>query len=298
MTARLVWDRDGRDWPNRDASQFVHAAGFRWHVQRAGTGTPVLLLHGSGASTHSFEDLFPLLAQRFHVIAPDLPGQGFSEEPPAQAFSMAGMARATADLLRKLDVEPQLIIGHSAGAAVGVRMSLDHLAAPKAIIGINAALLPFEAAAAPIYSGLAKLLALNPFVPWAFASLARRGATVDRLIDETGSRISARGLEFYRLLAGMTSHVGATLRMMANWNLAGLQKELPKLETPLHLLIGSRDRTISPRRAYEVKKLVPHCEVISLQGLGHLAHEEEPALIADHIFKIARAHDVELRHHD
>ncbi len=293
MTARLVWDRDGRDWPNREASQFVHASGFRWHVQRAGTGAPVLLLHGSGASTHSFEDLFPLLAQQFDVIAPDLPGQGFSEEPPAGAFSMHGMARSVSDLMRKINVAPQLIIGHSAGAAVGVRMSLDALSAPRAIIGINAALLPFEAAAAPIYSGLAKLLAINPFVPWAFASMARRGATVDRLIAETGSRISPRSLEFYRLLAGTTSHVGATLRMMANWHLADLQKDLRKLATPLHLIIGSRDRTIAPHRAHDVKKIVPHCDVISLQGLGHLAHEEQPALVADHILRIAQQHGLE-----
>jgi len=298
MTARLVWDRDGRGWPNREASQFVHASGFRWHVQRAGTGAPVLLLHGSGASTHSFEDLFPLLAQHYHVIAPDLPGQGFSEEPPSGAFRMQGMARSVSDLLRKLDVQPQLIIGHSAGAAVGVRMSLDGLCAPRAIIGINAALLPFEAAAAPIYSGLAKLLAMNPFVPWAFATMARRGATVDRLIEETGSRISSRSLEFYRLLAGTTSHVGATLRMMANWHLADLQKDLPKLRVPLHLIIGTRDRTIAPHRAYDVKKLVPQCEVISLQGLGHLAHEEEPALIAEHIRVIAHQHGVEASPHE
>ena len=45
----LVWSRDGADWPNREASTFVEAAGFRWHVQRMGEGPPLLLIHGTGA---------------------------------------------------------------------------------------------------------------------------------------------------------------------------------------------------------------------------------------------------------
>jgi magnesium chelatase accessory protein len=46
----LVWSRDGGDWPNREASSFVEAAGIRWHVQKMGEGAP-LLLNGTGAAT-------------------------------------------------------------------------------------------------------------------------------------------------------------------------------------------------------------------------------------------------------
>jgi magnesium chelatase accessory protein len=45
----LVWNRDGGDWPNREASGFVEAAGSRWHVQKMGQGPPLLLIHGTGA---------------------------------------------------------------------------------------------------------------------------------------------------------------------------------------------------------------------------------------------------------
>jgi len=75
------WELDGQDWPNRDCSRFMTAAGLRWHVQCAGTGPVCLLLHGTGASTHSFRDLLPQLAQTFTVVAPDLPGHGFTERP-------------------------------------------------------------------------------------------------------------------------------------------------------------------------------------------------------------------------
>jgi len=122
VTDRLVWERDGRDWPNRQASRFVQAVGLRWHVQVMGAGPVLLLLHGTGASTHSWRDLAPLLAKSFTVIAADLPGHGFTSTPPAHRLSLPGMAQSVAELLRVLDLRPTLVAGHSAGAAILVRM--------------------------------------------------------------------------------------------------------------------------------------------------------------------------------
>ena len=82
----LSWERDGRDWPNREASRFVEAGGLRWHVQQMGRGPVLLLLHGTGASTHSWRALLPLLAKSFTVVAPDLPGHGFTATPSGGAF--------------------------------------------------------------------------------------------------------------------------------------------------------------------------------------------------------------------
>src|SRR3954465_13439845 len=81
MSYFLSWDRDGRDWPHREASRFIEAAGLRWHVQIMGQGPAALLLQGTGGSTHSFRDLAPLLARRFTVVMPDLPGHGLNATP-------------------------------------------------------------------------------------------------------------------------------------------------------------------------------------------------------------------------
>src|SRR6476661_1964622 len=122
MSARLVWERDGRDWPNREASRFVEAGGLRWHVQimgkAIGEAPALLLLHGAGASTHSWRDLMPALAQDFCVIAPDLPGQGFTAAPHGDGYTLHGMARGIAALVSALNVAPQIIVGHSAGCAL------------------------------------------------------------------------------------------------------------------------------------------------------------------------------------
>ena len=79
------------DWPNRTASRYVEAGGLRWHVQSLGdTGPVILLLHGTGAATHSWAGLAPLLATRFRVVAPDLPGHGFSGAAVGAGMSLPG----------------------------------------------------------------------------------------------------------------------------------------------------------------------------------------------------------------
>ena len=130
----LVWSRDGADWPNRDASNFVEAAGIRWHVQQMGEGPSLLLIHGTGAATHSWRGLLPLLAQHFSVIAPDLPGHGFTQSPPSHRLSLPGMAADLGALLRKLEVRPEIAVGHSAGAAILARMCLAGRIAPRLLV--------------------------------------------------------------------------------------------------------------------------------------------------------------------
>ena len=85
------WQRDGGDWPNREASRFVRAAGLLWHVQVMGQGPVLLLLHGTGAATHSWRAMLPLLARHFTVVAPDLPGHGFTDAPATARLSLPGM---------------------------------------------------------------------------------------------------------------------------------------------------------------------------------------------------------------
>ena len=159
MGTKLSWSVDGSDWPNREASRFVDAAGYRWHVQVMGEGPVALLAHGTGAATHSWRALMPLLAKHFTVVAPDMPGHGFTETPPSRRLSLVSMARDIALLCKALGLMPQLAVGHSAGGAILGGMSLDRLIAPKLIVSLNGAFLPFGGVAALILSPLAMTLA-------------------------------------------------------------------------------------------------------------------------------------------
>ena len=278
---------DGR-WPNASASSRVEAGGLNWHVQDLGSGPPLLMLHGTGAATHSWRALAPLLSEHFRVIAPDLPGHGFSSAPAAaDGFSISGMARAVHALLERLRVDPPIAVGHSAGAAILVRMALDRLITPRVLISINGALLPMSGLPGWLFAPLARLMARGDFIPHWVARRARDRAIIERLIRNTGSHLDAEGIRCYQALAQWPRHVAAALQMMAQWDLQALANDLPRLQVPLVLLTSARDRTIPPEQSARVKSILPDAKSLSLGALGHLAHEENPALAADSILRMA-----------
>ena len=285
----LNWARDGRDWPNRQYSRFVQADGMQWHVQIAGQGPVLLLLHGTGAATHSWRAMLPLLAEHFMVVAPDLPGHGFTSRPPAGQMSLPGMARGVAALLARLKMQPFAVAGHSAGAAIAVEMCLNGLISPSALISLNGALLPFKGHGAGVFAPLARLFARSRLVPMLFSLHAADPQVVERLLDRTGSSIDADGVKHYARLARDSGHAGAALEMMANWNLPVLAAALPKLRTPLLMVVGDNDRSIPPADGVRVQRLVPGAKLVRLAGLGHLAHEERPAETAALMIDFAKA---------
>lgn len=272
---------DGDSWPHATHSRLVDAAGLRWHVQAwprpAGAMQDVLLLHGTGASTHSWRDVAPRLAERLGVWSLDLPGHAFSAPAPDGLDSLPGMATGIRALLQALGAEPAWIVGHSAGAAIAVQMALDDPHGLHGIVSLNGALVPLQGPHFAFFSPLARLLALNPLVPRAVAWQGARGHLVSRLLASTGSVLDDTGQALYRRLVSDPGHVRGALAMMANWDLHALQARLGSLGVPLHLVTGSRDSTVPPTDAARVQARVRGTTWTSLPGLGHLAHEEKPA---------------------
>ena len=279
MSSAMQWHVSGLTWPNRAASSFVEAGGLRWHVQQAGTGPTLLLLHGTGAATHSWRGLFPLLAQHFAVIAPDLPGHGFTTAPLPAAHSLPSFAALIAALLAKLEAQPALVVGHSAGAAIAARMCLNESISPSGLVAINGAMLPLQGLPGTVFSPLAKLLAANALVPKFFSWRAGDRAVTERLLRSTGSQLDEEGVALYRELMRHPGHAAAALNMMAQWDLPSLQRDISRLATPLLLIVGDNDRTVPPSDATRLRHLLPGLSIERLVHLGHLAHEEAPGKI-------------------
>ncbi|MEM7668225.1 MAG: alpha/beta fold hydrolase BchO [Pseudomonadota bacterium] len=277
---RLDWARDGRSWPHHQASRFLRAGETSWHVQIMGDGPEILLVHGTGASAHSWSRIMPLLAERFTVIAPDLPGHGFSDAASALDLSLPGMVRSFSALLSVLDARPKIVVGHSAGAAVLAQMILEERIGPERLVSINGAFMPFKGMAAHVFPPIAKALIWNPLVPQAVSWAASDRKAVRRLIDGTGSKLDQASLDLYHRLFQCPGHVRATLNMMARWDLVPVLKRLPDLPVPLLLISGGRDATVPPSDQSEIARRVPGAELVCLAELGHLAHEEAPQEIA------------------
>ncbi len=286
------WEVEGRGWPNRATSRFVEAAGIRWHVQGLGAGPELLLVHGTGSATHSWRDLAPRLAAQFAVTAFDLPGHGFSSRPPPARLSLPGMAAATAALLERLALRPVVCVGHSAGAAILAQLVLDGRLAPALLVSLNGALLPLRNVPSHVPAPVAKLLTGSSLVPrFVSARLAGPGL-FGTLMARTGSRLEPTGLELYQRLARKPGHVAAALGMMAHWDLRPFERELGRLNAPLVLVSGATDGMVPPFEGERVAARVPGSRHLVIPGVGHLAHEERPAELADLILELARERGV------
>jgi magnesium chelatase accessory protein len=268
------------DWPMREYSRAVHVRPHLWHVQVTGDGPLLLLLHGTGASTHTWRRLAPLLAPHYTLVMPDLPGQGFSRAGSRMRLGLDTVSEDIAALLADQNWQPRAIIGHSAGAALALRLSEILPEKPKALVGINAALGNFDGLAGVLFPMLARLLSLNPLIPSLFARLAGGEAQVRRLLSSTGSTLDAKGRSYYERLIRDPAHVDGTLGMMAQWQLDGLLSRLPSIATPTLLLAGSTDRTVPPSVSRDAAARMPNANVVEIAGMGHLLHEEAAEAIA------------------
>ena len=275
------------DWPLRQASRFIQIDNVQWHYQMLGAGPVVLLLHGTGASTHSLADLSIALSDKYTCLLVDLPGHAYTSPLEEREHLLPAMAAAVNKLCMTLGIEPDYIIGHSAGAAVAIRMCLDTDVAPKALLSINGALLPFGAFVEPIMLKSARFLGQSDSVT---NFLARRGtgtADVRRALRDTGAQISEPMIERYSFLISHKAHIEGALRMMGGWELGQLAKDLPRLTTPIHLIGCDKDHIVPAVRAHRVKRMIPGASAETLEDAGHLVHEAAPKRIFEVFMRLA-----------
>ncbi|MBQ2261987.1 MAG: alpha/beta fold hydrolase [Loktanella sp.] len=268
-----------RDWPLSEYSRQILHRPHRWHVQEAGKGPLILLIHGAGGATQSFRHLFPILMQTHHVVAIDLPGQGFSQMGARQRCSLDFMAEDIIALCRAEGWNPAIIVGHSAGGAIALRL-WELGMRPAQIVLINAALSNFKGVAGFLFPIMAKALAATPFSASIVTATSSR-STVQNLIKGTGSTLDDAGVDLYHRLITDRGHIDGTLAMMAQWSLDGLLARLPDIHVPVHLITGLNDKAVPPSVSKGAARRLPSARLTELASLGHLAHEENARLIAD-----------------
>jgi magnesium chelatase accessory protein len=271
------------DWPLRAISRAVPSSPHRWHVQVTGTGPDLLLLHGAGASAHTWHRLMPRLDHRFRLIAPDLPGHGFTQSPKGRA-SLPQVARDVATLMGNMDAAPHIVIGHSAGGAIALELARQGLLDIDRIVVVNGALEDFRGPAGVIFPLMARVMAMNPLTGL-FLSRGSSDAQVRSLIGATGSNLDAEALTLYARLIARRAHVDGTLAMMAQWSLKELGAALPQISVPTLFLHGANDQAVAPSVAERAARAMPDARLVTFPGVGHLAQEEIPDRVAEEVLR-------------
>ncbi len=292
------------EWPNIQYSSLVPFRGLEWHVQVArpahDPGPVVLLLHGTGGSTHEWADVLPALARHAIVVAIDLPGHGFTRQsvetgarteaphgiaPRPDPMTLPGMAAAICDLMLELGLAPAVIAGHSAGAAVALRMALDAHgtprgsgAAPQAVVGFNPALVPPPAVWEELLAPVAGLVMESSWLSRGAAWASGMGGITRAVLESSGARLTAPQLARYARLFASPQHCGGALSMMSRWNLPALIRDAAGLTIPFTAYAGARDLWVPARALATQLARFPRTTLIEVPNVGHLLPEEAPTV--------------------
>jgi magnesium chelatase accessory protein len=277
-------DRIPQNWPLRELSNSVSAGQMEWHVQMAGAGLtregaakPIaLLLHGTGSSAHSWAELLPVLAKSHWVIAPDLPGHGFTISHQSEQLSLTLITHKLAELLRALGVEQiDSIIGHSAGATLGLQYSLLY-PAPKRILGLNPSLVSLPSFYHSFLAPLINPIATSTFVSSMIADLLPFTSMIDKLLDSTNSKLNGIQRERYKLLFKQKNHINGSLNFMAATDIPNLLAHANEITSELIFLVANQDSWVQKEELLAViHRYFPRSTVIQKEG-GHLFHEANP----------------------
>lgn len=277
------------DWPYRAEGGKIRVNPHEWWVIDAGPkdAPAVMLLHGAGGSGHSFRALIPLLTPEYRVIVPDLPGQGCSRAGGLRRMGLDAMAEDLSRLCATAGFAPQVIVGHSAGAAIVLRMA--DLMPLRGVVGINAALGTFDGAAGVMFPLMARVLAATPFVATAAARLWGTPSAVRKLLAGTGSPLDQAGQAQYLRLVQDAAHVSGTLGMMAQWRLEGLMARLPSLDLPVLLIASDKDSAVPAKVSQDAASHMPRARYVGISGYGHLVHEEAAGAVADPLLRFIQS---------
>lgn len=248
--------------------------------RRAGSGEPVLLIHGLAGSSRTWDDVITPLAKHYDVIAPDLLGHGESAKPVGD-YSLGAFASGLRDILSVLDVGSVTIVGHSFGGGVAMQLAYQHPHLVDRLVLVGSGGLGREV------SWLLRMLALpgaeflmpigipKPIVDRATdvgRMLRRRNIYFPKLAEMWRSYSSLAGAEnrsaFVRTMRSVIDPGGQVVS--ANDRLY-LAKHIPTL-----IVWGAHDGIIPVEHAHLAHELIPNSRLEILEDVGHFPHVESP----------------------
>jgi 4,5:9,10-diseco-3-hydroxy-5,9,17-trioxoandrosta-1(10),2-diene-4-oate hydrolase len=256
---------------------FVLVNGAKVHYQRAGTGRPLLLLHGLVGSAKNWRLNISFLSQNSTVYAVDLFNMGESDRVPGLDAGLEATADRLAAYMDAVGLDEADVSGHSHGGAIAMMFAARHPDRVRSLI-LFAPANPF----CDLGHQLIRFYRTRPGI-W----LARQIPILPRMLKATAlsrmygdpSRVSAGSLEGYiegLYVPGTIDHV---LQIVERWfvDMGLLRSALTGLAAKPTLLIwGDRDRAVGLTSGRELQRTLPHSSLMVLPGVGHIAFEEMP----------------------
>ena len=258
-------------------SDFIDVQGQVVHVRDEGPRTdpvPLLLLHGTSASLHTWEGWTRALAEKRRVVRFDLPGFGLTGPNSSGDYSMEAYAANVLALLDKLGVGRFAIAGNSFGGAVAIAVALAAPGRVDRLILVDSGGYPLASTSVPLGFRLAAL----PGARYILGSVLPRFVIESSLRNVYGhpERVNAELVDLYFDLARRAGNRRALLERRRQSPPDALVARIPSLRLPTLILWGGRDRLIPPANAERFRTDIAGAKLVLFEDLGHVPMEEDP----------------------
>lgn len=258
-------------------SKFMNLEGMGIHFRDEGPrddALPIVLLHGTSASLHTWDGWVRELARKRRVVRLDLPGFGLTGPFRQGDYGVDHYVRTLATFLDRLQVSQVVLVGNSFGGNVAWHAALAWPARVKRLILIDASGYPAAAKSVPIGFKLARYDWLRPFAEYLLPPRTIEASLRDVYGDPT--RVTPALVERYRDLALREGNRGALLARMKQQMTSGDWQRIADVKVPSLLLWGELDRMIPLQLGQRFHRDIAGSELVVLEGLGHVPHEEDP----------------------
>ena len=285
LAAAVAWnwapDRSLADLKPRWAlppSEFLAIDGMLVHLRDQGPRddpAPIVLLHGTSASLHTWEGWVAALQTKRRVISLDLPGFGLTGPFPDGDYRMSHYSAFLAHVLDQLQVPRAVVAGNSFGGQLAWQFALDHPQRVERLVLVDAAGYPRNATSIPIGFRLAQIPALAPLM----ANLLPRQMIEASIRNVYGdpSKVSDELIDrYYELILRAGNREALRQRFIQAEAGQGFTR-IAELKVPTLIIWGGRDELIPPDNAERFKRDIQGSRLVLFDDLGHVPQEEDPA---------------------
>lgn len=257
--------------PTPDGPQLLH-----WRDEGPrGDAQPIVLLHGTSASLHTWEGWVTQLKRTRRVITLDLPGFGLTGPAVGGDYSDAAYVRLLATLFDRLQLPPVVMGGNSLGGQIAWQLAAQQPARVAALVLVDAGGLAYQAESVPLGFRLARLPGMRQL---AASFLPRRfiDASVRNVYGDPG-KVNGTLVDRYFELTLREGNRQALAQRFAQLEPGRYAAQLASIRQPTLLLWGRQDRLIPLAYGEQMKQAIPGSQLLVFDTLGHVPHEEDPA---------------------
>ena len=269
-------DIDIKELKNKYAypsSSFISIDGINVHYRDEGKGEAILLIHGTGASLHTWEKWIDILSPEYRVISFDLPGFGLTGPDPNHNYQISRYTAILDSLMVKLKVDSFHIAGNSLGGLVAWHYTTQF---PQKILTLNlidAAGLPQPGKKPPFIFQLAKLPVLSTLLQKVTPKSIIEKSMLD--VYKNDQLVTEKLIDRYFELSLREGNRTAFVKRMSQLNEKLVVSDLKNITVPVLIQWGKDDRWIPLANAFEFQKLIPKADLI-IYDSGHVPMEENP----------------------